>query len=186
MRRTALVGLVLVAGCGGSDSGSGNPPDPQRESLERPAAPPAGWRVVGNREAGLSVSAPRTWPARIRGPATLIRSEDRLLAVSLTADRSEGGRGLSAQSYARRTLLALPGFRRARPVRLGQVARSPYGSFEVQAKADRRRVRVAAFQKPRRVTYTAVAFSNAGVAPQANDATLQRILASLRGRAPAL
>ncbi|MBA2505869.1 MAG: hypothetical protein H0V29_07980 [Thermoleophilaceae bacterium] len=181
----AALALLGFGGCG-NERESSEPPDPALESADRPAKPPAGWRTVRNRSAGLSVSVPPGWGSRVSGAATLLRSPDRLMAVSLAADRSSAGRELSAKTYARRTVAALPAYK-GRSIRsLGRVRRSQYQSAVAQGRARSKpeRVRVAAFRKRRRVTYAAVAFSNSRVAPRINDGTLARIFASLRGRPP--
>jgi len=177
--------MLALAACGGEER-SEEPPDPARESAHRPAAAPSGWRTVRNRAAGLSVSVPPGWSARVNGAATLLRSRDRLMALSLSADRSDVGRSLPVARYARRTVGALPAFKGAPVKDLGRVRGSPYDSALVQARSRRaiERARVGAFRKDRSVTYTAVAFSNSRVAPRVNDGLLVRVLASLRGRPP--
>ena len=191
MRATLLVAALLAglagAGCGEEDEFAGSP-NPARERSDPPAKPPTGWRTFANRRAGFTLSVPPAWPARARGSATLIRSSDRLVAVTVAADRSEAARLTSPRRYALRTFRALPDFRNLKPDSLRKVRHSPYASARVDGagtlaeRRQRQHITVAAFQRPHRVTYTVVAFSAGG----AQAAEIGLMLASLRARRPAL
>jgi hypothetical protein len=193
VRVTALLAVALVAGigCDEEEKFAGSP-DPAEERSDPPAKPPPGWRTFSNRRAGFTLSVPPGWPARARKSATLIRSSDRLVSVTVAADRSEPGRTTAPHEYARRTFRALPGFRDLKAGAPRKVDESPYPSARVNGVgtlADRRqrqRITVAAFRRPQRVTYTVVAFSaRLGRAP-AHAGELELLLASLRARRPAL
>ena len=196
VRATTLLATGLMVamggvGCGEEDDFTGSP-DPATERSDPPGKPPAGWRTFANRRAGFTVSVPPGWPARARKSATLIRSSDRLLAITVAADRSESARTTRQREYATRTFRALPGFQRLRPDERRGVARSPYPSARVDGTGtladtrQRQRITVAAFRRPGRVTYTIIAFSaNVGRAP-AHAGELKLLLASLRARRPAL
>lgn len=196
MRATGLLASAVaaglaIAGCGDDEKLAGSP-DPATERSDRPARPPAGWRTFANRRAGFTVAVPRDWTGRTRNSATLIRSRDRLLAVTVAADRSEPGRETRPRVYARKTFRALPGFRRLQAKRVRRVDASPYASARVDGRGtlagrrQRQRITVAAFRRPGRVTFTVVAFAAEldGAAPHA--ASLKELLASLRGQRPAL
>jgi hypothetical protein len=187
----AVLALALApSGCGGGDDAPA--PDPADERADAPVAAPAGWRTLVNRTAGFSVAIPPGWTARKRRTATLIRSGDRLLALTLAADRSRSGRETGAAEYARRTLTGLPSFDGPPPHAVGRVRGSPYESAQVEStgrlatSARPQRVSVAVLQRPGQVTYTAVAFRNARVRPHLHDRTLGRLLATFRARPPAL
>ncbi len=192
MRATALLVAALLAGftgsgCGEEDEFAGSP-NPAREHSDPPAKPPAGWRTFTNRRAGFTLSIPPGWPARARGSATLIRSSDRLVAVTVAADRSEAARTARPRRYARRTFRALPGFRNLKVNAVRKVNDSPYSSARVDGagtlaeRRQRQHITVAAYQRPHRVTYTVVAFS----ASAAHFGEVDLMLASLRARRPAL
>jgi hypothetical protein len=167
------------------------PPDPASERRDRPAKPPPGWRTLANRRAGFTLSVPRAWTARKRGSATLIRSSDGLLAVTVAADRSEPGRTTPARAYARRTFRALPGFRKLRAQRVRPVRRSRYRSGRVDGRGtlgrrrQRQHITVAAFRRPGRVTYSLIAFGADVEGRPPHPGPLRTMLASLRGRPPA-
>ncbi len=184
----AAVALSATS-CGEEDEFTGSP-DPAKERSDRPAEPPAGWHTVANRRAGFTLSVPPGWATRTRKGATLIRSSDRLAAVTVAADRSEDGRTTGPRRYARRTFRALPGFRKLRSSSTRRVRGSPYRSARVSGGgtlADRRqrqRITVAAYQRPRRVTYTVVAFTARLGAVRVHAGPLGRMLASLRAQRP--
>ena len=182
---------MTLAGCGGSDEPRVLPPDPTAEQSDRPVEPPRGWRTVANSTAGFTIAVPREWRARTRRGATLLRSPDRLMAVSLAADRSEAGREVAAGEYARRTLAAVPGFQpRLRPRRAPGVEGSPYPNGAAVAAGTLRRTRVAqqvsafVFQRRGRVSHVAIAFRSADRRSRPHTRTLVRMLRTLRVQAP--
>ena len=176
--------LVAAAGCGGHRSKA------SAEPSDSAAKPPHGWKVVRNRNIGFTLSVPRSWTARVRGTATLIRSKDRLLVITVAADRGEQGRELGAAEYARRTLHALPDFVGSVLPRARRVRGSPYPSARVDGKGTLKTSRrpqgitVVTFQRPRRVTYALLAFSNSKVPKSFYDRKLKRILPSFRAQRP--
>jgi hypothetical protein len=183
----ALVAGLIGAGCGEKDEFSGSP-NPAKEHNDRPAKPPPGWRTFKNSRAGFTLSVPPGWSARARGSATLIRSPERLVAVTVAADRSEAARSVPPRRYALRTFRALPGFRNVTVKASRKIEHSPYSSARIDGagtlakRRQRQHITVAAFQRPNRVTYTVVAFS----ASPAHAGEVDRMLASLRARRPAL
>lgn len=178
-------------GCGDDEKLAGSP-DPATERSDPPADPPTGWRTFANRHAGFTVAIPPGWVPRRRGSATLIRSGDRLVAVTVAADRSHPGRTTRPRAYVRRTFRALPGFRRLRAGRPRRVATSPYpsarvdGSGTLAGRRQRQRITVAAFRRPGRVTYTIVAFSAVVDGGAPHGASLRVLLGTLRARRPAV
>jgi hypothetical protein len=187
LRRTLplLAVLVIAGGCGG-DSGS----KVKREPSDAAAKPPKGWRTVRNREAGFTLSVPKSWTARVKGTATVLRSKDRLLVVTVAADRGEEGRDLGAAEYARRTLNALPDFEGSVLPRAHRVRGSPYRSARVEGagtlKTSKRiqGITVVTFRRPGRVTYALVAFFNPKVPGSFYATKLRRILRSFRAQRP--
>jgi hypothetical protein len=176
------VAVLVVAGCGGGHGGpSGSRADP-------PARPPPGWRTVLNSEAGLTVAAPRTWTARTEGDATLIRSKDRLVVVTLAADRSREGRATPPARYVRATLEQLPGFEGSVSVHVRRIPGSPYenarvdGAGTVRTSARPTLITVVAYRRPSDGTYTAVVFRSPAARSRASERRLGRLLETLRAR----
>lgn len=187
-----VVAAGAFAGCGDD----GDSPDKDRittEAVERgdpPARPPPGWRTVRNTFAGFTISAPTTWSATTTPRRTVIRSDDRLVALSISADRTDPGRGLSARQYARRTIRTLPKFVGVVDKRVSRVPGAKYQSALLHATGTvspsnlSQRISVAIFTRPGLVTYGVLVFRNAGVKPRFNDRTVSLMLRSLRAQPP--
>ena len=183
-----LVLALLPTACGGDDDddaedGTG----PTTTEVRAPRVPP-GWRTVRNPVLGVTVAAPRGWPAEIRRQATLIRSDDQLVSITVAADRSAGGRRLSPARYARRTLRSLPGLEGKVAPRARRVRGSPYPSAIVEARGTvssttrPQLISVAVFRQGDQAMLTAIVFRNARVTPHFNDRTIRRMLGTLRGQ----
>ncbi len=177
--KPALVACVsLLAACGGDDGAPSS-----EQPADRADRPPPGWRTVTNAKAAFSVAAPRSWRVRQRSRATLISSPDRTVAVTVVADRSPAGQETGAGSYARQTLTELPGFEGRVDAEPKPVLGSPYSSAQVQGRGRLprsrtvQRITVAAFHRPKRVTYAVVAFRH----HEAPIATVERMLTTVRG-----
>jgi hypothetical protein len=174
-----LAGVVLVGGCG--DSGH-----ERADRGDRPAPVPAGWRTVGNPNAGFTIGIPRHWSSRTRRSATLIRSLDRLVAITVGADRGSQGQSTPPSVYAQDTLRGLPDFEGDVSPRIRRVRGSPYRSARVDGTGTVGKTRraqlitVAAFQRPGVVTFTAVVFRNAQVTSGRDEAAISRVLRTLR------
>jgi len=184
----ALAALALAA-CG-DDEPADSGPGPGQERSDRAVKPPPGWRMVRNERAGFTLSAPRTWSARKRGPATLIRSDDQLVSITIAADRTAGERERSPRRFARETIENLPGFRGRLSAGARRVRGSPYRTARVDARGRVRaskvpqRITAAVYQRPGLVTYAVLVFRNAKVRPRFNDPVVERLLRSLRAQAP--
>ena len=186
----ALTALALLpAACGDDETGSDAGRD-GAQTIERPTRPPPGWRTVRNAVAGFTIAAPKTWPADTSRRATLVRSHDRLVAITVAADRSAAGSELSPAEYARRTVKSLPGFEGKLRRRVRRVRGSPYPSAVAEASGTvntttrPQRISVAAFREEGEATYTAIVFRNARVKPRVNDRTIARVLRSFRVQPP--
>jgi hypothetical protein len=162
----AAVASVAATGCGGGDGDE--PRQATRPEKADPRGPlPKGWKRVVNRRAGFSLGIPPGWKARRARGATLVRSGDRLLAVSIAADRSPEGRTLAPKTYARRTARSLTGYRRLRIGVPARVRGAPYpgGTVTAQGRFVRTRIRqairVVALQRRGQVTYALVFFRTA-------------------------
>lgn len=186
--RSLAVALALATtatACG--DEGS---PEPPRERADAPAQPPAGWRTVKNEAAGFTMAVPKSWSAATKRGATLLRSKGELVAVTVAADRSDAGKGTAPARYARDVIAALPGFEGAVSVKDTRIEGSPYrtaiaaGSGTVRSSGVAQRIEVAAFHRPRLVTYSAVIFRNARARPVPGRATVARMLRSFRAGPP--
>ena len=183
--RPLLVALLLAAGLAACGDDSPERPD---EPADKPDAPPAGWRTVKNVAAGFTIAVPESWTAATKRAATLIRSKDELVAVTVAADRSQTGEESEPAGYAREVIASLPGFEGAVSVKDAEIAGSPYetaiaeGSGTVRTSGVAQRIEVAAFHRPGQVTYSAVIFRNARARPVPGRATVARMLRTFRAQ----
>ena len=182
--------FVTAAGCADDDAPSDSSRDPAAEKSDPPAKPPPGWRIVRNQRAGFTLSLPRTWSARKKGAATLIRSDDQLVSATVAADRTERERVANPATFARQTIQNLPGFKGRVARRSPPIRRSPYRSARADARGRvsaskvPQRITAAVYQRPGQVTYEVLVFRNARVRPRFNDPVVVRMLRSFRAQAP--
>ena len=140
-----------------------------------------------NERAGFTIAAPRGWTARTRARATVIRSDDRLVVMTVGADRSRDGKEARPAPYARLALQSLPDFEGRVSPEARRVRGSPYNSGRVEGvgtlRTSRRpqRITVAAFTLRGRATYAAVVFRNPGTTPRFDERIVDRMLRTLRG-----
>jgi hypothetical protein len=183
------VAALALAACD-DDDGDDTTPDRAVERSDPPAKPPPGWRTVRNRRAGFTLSVPRTWSARKKGSATLIRSDDHLVSATVAADRTAAEREARPAAFARQTLDHLPGFRGRVRKRARRVRGSPYRSALIEARGRvstskvLQRITAAVFQRPGQATYEVLVFRNARVRPRFNEPVVKRMLRSFRAQAP--
>ncbi|HSI80290.1 MAG TPA: hypothetical protein VK919_06520 [Solirubrobacterales bacterium] len=165
----AVLMLGLAAALGGCGDGDANgdgedpaPPPPPPETLHRVPELPARWRVQVNRPGGFALGVPPGWRARNRGATTLVRSFDRLTAVSIVPDRTDEAIELSPSDFATRAFSALGGY--AGDPEPGPERRFEhrYEGVELRARATaeetgvRQRVRLVVLRRGRHATFTVV------------------------------
>src|SRR5438874_1726529 len=100
--------LLALAGCGAGPTVHAHT---AAEPAQAPAALPPGWRTYRDYSSGLSNGIPRGWRGAKRGDSLLVRSPDRLVAVSVTADRTRDTLSVPLDRLTRATLAGLPGYR---------------------------------------------------------------------------
>jgi hypothetical protein len=183
-----LAGAGAVGACGDEDPGPAATAPAER--ADRRGALPAGWARVVNRRAGFSLGIPPGWTARGARGSTLVRSGDRLLAVSITADRSPEGRELPPASYVRRLARGLDGYRRLevdRPRAL-RGARYPGATVTATGTFARTKVRqalqVSALRRRGQVTYSLVFFRTARAPAAVYRAAIRGMLRTFRAGPP--
>lgn len=121
-RHASLTGLALlaIAGCGGDDDGpeGSNGPEQEPEKVERPEQVkglPAGWELERNSAQGFSLGAPPGWReggdclggGAAPGAVTILCSPDRLVTLSVQADRTDEALELDPGEFASRTMTGL-------------------------------------------------------------------------------
>ncbi|MGH2951250.1 MAG: hypothetical protein ACRDKX_04325, partial [Solirubrobacterales bacterium] len=176
----------IGAGCGDSDDPAPAPRPP--ETAEALPALPRGWEPHVNGPAGFALGIPRGWEASDRGISTLVRSFDRLVAVSITPDRTGEALELGLPDFATRALLALPGFEGDLDPTDPRPYAHRYDGVAVRARATaaqsgvRQRLELIVLRRPELATFTVVVAANAerDSAPAARVA--ERVVDTLRSR----
>jgi hypothetical protein len=179
--------IALVAGCGDKTSPRTDTP---RERSDKRARLPDDWRRVVNKRAGFNLGIPPGWKARGGPGSTIVRSRDKSLAVSITADRSVQGRTLKPTIYARRTIRGLEGYR---DLKIGDVTRVvdtryPAAAVKAEGVFERTSLKQAlilfALQKKRTGTFTMLVIRSARVPRDRYAAVISTMVRTLRSQAP--
>jgi hypothetical protein len=181
----AIAAALLAGGCG--DDGGAEPPTPPKETADPLPKLPRGWKPHVNRRGGFAIGVPRGWSARNRGRDSLFRSGDRLVAVSVSADRGEGALALPVDEFAERVADALPKLNRLRAQR-PRPFQARYEAVAVAAKGKAagsglpQRLLVVVQRREGLATYTVLVARNAKRAGRPHRDEVRRMLRSLRGR----
>lgn len=184
-----LIALALLGGCGADDTAE-EPGGARPTELADPLPKlPRGWEPYVNRSGGFALGRPPGWSARDEGATALLRSPDRLVAVTVSADRTSEALELPPERYARRVFRALAGYRgEPKPSAPARLRGSPYKGAQVSGEAVaaesgvRQDVRVAVLQRPELVTFTVVVGANARRASSAQKEDALRVARSVRSR----
>jgi hypothetical protein len=182
--------LVALAGCDDdSDEATTTTttaPRPTETFQKVPDLPP-GWKVHANRPGGFALGVPPGWKPNDRQASTRVRSFDRLVAVSITPDRTAEGIEIPLEDFATRTLTALPGFEGELDPGPSRRFKHPYRGVEVRAagRAEsgvREQVRVVVLRRDEIVTFTAVVAVNLKPAARPSERLAERMLRTVRSR----
>jgi hypothetical protein len=128
----ALCALV-VAGCGGGSSSTRSTTAP--ETRQPPAHLPTPWHRHVDPANGLTIGIPPGWRVSHKHGALLVRSADRLVVVSVAAQRSPGALAIPPDRYAREALASLSGYRhKLRPGPVRRFSGTPFDGVRVSAR----------------------------------------------------
>jgi hypothetical protein len=187
---TLLAGLLalsaIAAGCGDGSDDPGPPAQAPETAHRVPDLTPR-WEVHVNRPGGFAFGLPPGWRARDRGTSTLVRSLDRLVAVSIVPDRTPGAIEVPLDDFARRALVALPGFERELTPSRERRFRHRYDGIRVEGRATakgtgvRQRVRLIVLRRGRQVTFTVIIAANVRGGGAATGVA-ERMVRTLRSR----
>lgn len=162
---TALVALVL-AGCGEDETSQPAGPAPQEAVHELPDLP-RGWKAYRNRVGGFWLGRPPGWSANLRGTTTVLKAPNELVAVTVSADRTDDAVAIDPEQFALRVISALPGFEGKVDPSEPRRFRHRYAGVEVRGTATasatgvRQRLRVVVLRRGRLAVVTAVVAENA-------------------------
>jgi hypothetical protein len=177
------VALTFAAGgCGDEES----PPRPVETSDPLPKLP-RDWKREVNRRAGFAIGVPPGWSARDRRRSSLFRSPDLLVAVSVSADRSQEGLAVPLEEFANRVADALRGFKRLRtgrprPFRARYEAVAVPGSGQSAKGGVPQNLLVVVERDEGVATYTALVARNAKPGARSHRDEVSRMVRSLRSR----
>jgi hypothetical protein len=197
MRPIACALLALAVAMSGCDDDSDDPetttttapaPRPKETFEEVPELPP-GWKVHANRSGGFALGVPPGWDASNRDTATRVRSFDRLVAVSITPDRTAEGLAIGIEDFASQTVEALGGFEQELDPGPSRRFKHRYRASEARAAGKaktgvREQVRVFVLRRDEIVTFTAVMAVNAKPSARPSERLAERMLRTLRSRPP--
>jgi hypothetical protein len=186
---SALACAALAAGCGNDGVPSSAPKAPA-ETRDTPPKLQPRWRRVVNLRAGFSVGIPPGWTARGAAGTTLVRSSDRALALTITADRSDDGRESDPKQYVARLVPQFPRYRKLQVGLAKQVKRTRYPTASLTASGVysptgvRQAILVFAISRPHRVMYTISVFRAASTRASRYDKLLETLVRSFSAGPP--
>jgi hypothetical protein len=191
VRWCALALALVIVGCGGdSEPPEPEPPPapPRVERVHKVPDLPGGWKVHVNRAGGFALGVPPGWKTKDEGISTSVRSFDRLVAVSITPDRTSEALEIPLKDFAARALAALPGFERELKPGPPRRFRGRYEGIEVRGTGTaaqsgvRERVRLIVLRRDAIVTLTVVLAASTRASARASDKLAERMLRTLRSR----
>jgi hypothetical protein len=181
----AAASALVLGGCLVDEKDE--PPPPVETSDPLPKLP-RDWSREVSRDVGFAIGVPPRWTASERRRSSLFRSPDRLVPVSVSADRTAEGLAVPLDEYATRVADSLRGFRNLKAGK-PRPFRAHYDAVAVPATGDAnggvpQRLLVVVERRDGLVTYTLLVARNAKVGAGAHGDEVRRMVRSLRGRQP--
>ena len=193
------IAALALAACGSDDDSTGSttattttttpPKPPPKETRDPLPDVHPDWERFVNERGGYALLLPRGWGANRRGAQTLIRSFDRLVAISIAPDRSAAAQGTPLEDYATNTADELRGFEDGFDAKGSRPLGGPYDAVEVYGTGRSRdgvdqKVSVIALRRDHQATITAVLAANAKPAARDSARVGRRVIATIRTRPP--
>jgi hypothetical protein len=185
-RQGALAALTLVlalAACGSDEEVQ--PPEVQRQAETVDDLPklPRGFEPHISRINGLALGRPPGWKATRKGVATFLIAPDKLVVMSLSADRSDEALAEGPETLAVRTFGALEGYEGVLDPSEPTPFKHEYDAYEVEGQGVsvktgvRQNLRVIVLEREGATVVTAVVAENA---KEKAPAEVRQALESLR------
>jgi hypothetical protein len=183
----------LLVACGDDEptttSTTTTPPPPERETRDPLPDRPREWKSYVNERGGYALLLPRGWKAESDGARTLVRSFDRLVALSIVPDRATDSLATPIEDYATNTADGLRGFedgfesKGTRPLDHRYEAVEVYGTGTSRDGVDQR-VSVIVLRREQLATITVVLAANAKPAARESVRIARRVVGTIRTRPP--
>ena len=188
----SLVPLLALAACGSDETTTTTaapPKPPPKETRDPLPERPREWDRFINERGGYSLLVPQGWEAKADGPRTLIRSFDRLVALSIVPDRSSGALATQIADYAANTAEGLGGFEDGFRTRGTRRFEHRYDAVEVYGAGRSRdgvdqEASVIVLRRDDVATITAVLAANAKRDARESVRIARRVVGTIRTRAP--
>lgn len=185
----ALASLAVLTGCGGGDSEEA-PPTRQVETVDAVAGLPDEWQVHVNHVGGFAFGLPPGWEARDKRTSTTVRSFDRLAAISITPDRTDGSLSLTTDEFVIREIASLSGYEaRLEPRELRRFQHRYAGTAvgavgTATATGVDQRVKVIALRRDRVAVIAVVIAAADDPQSRPSEQLAERVVRTLRTRPP--
>ncbi len=186
----ALALLLVGGGCGSDDSddSAGSISPRPVEATDPLPKLQRGYAEYVSPVAGFALGRPPGWEASEEGTATLMLAPDRLVALTISADRTSQALGTDLERFAVDTFTELPGYEGRPEPSDPKRFRHPYDGFEVTGEGVatdsgvRQRIRVVALARKGVVVLTAVIAENSDEGARAEVAQAVEAVRTLRSR----
>jgi hypothetical protein len=184
----AVLGICVIAfgGCGSGDDGTTTSSSVVETLQPLPKLPP-GWRRVVNHSEGFAFGLPPGWQAQeTHSGTTLLRTADRRIAVSISADRTDQALSQPLGAYATGAAKSLGGLRR---IKLRATSPFSHRYAAVQVRADgvgargvHEKALLVALRRDHLASFVVASLRRAGVPNALYAAQVKRIVKTLRSR----
>ena len=151
---------------------------------------PKSWKPYVNRAASFAIGLPRGWKASGDEDGSTIRSFDKLVVLTISPDRSPDGLTVPVDEYAPRAARALPGYRSPIEPSMARPFGCNYEAVEVRAEATAQAtgvdqdLSVIVLRREGVATFTVVIAANAKPQAEESRELAERMVETLRTRAP--
>jgi hypothetical protein len=185
----AAAGLLILSapsGCGEAQDATRALTGPTATpKADTPATLPRGWALKANGPSGFSVGVPPSWIASQLGSSTTLSSPDRLVVVSITADRTNEALRAPLTDLATQTAAHLSGFRDLQP-QAPSPFKARYEALRVAATATRasneRQILTLIVMRADGAVFSLLAAATERLKPSVSESIAAKIARTLRYR----
>ncbi len=184
---------VTVSACGSGDETTSTTTSSKTVELrpEESADPlpklDRGWEVVHSRSGGFVVGRPPGWQPQRSGSTLTLLAPDRLVAVTISADRTASGLAIPSKKYVTRAASSLKGYKGELKPSKARAFKQRYAGSQVVERARSKsgvpqEIRVIVLRRDRLVTFTAVIARNSKRPDAQENKQALEIVGTVRSR----